>query len=103
MSQPTLSHAIAGERAAAPAGLLRFLPWVFVCLGVLAPLVLVIAAAMGSDSSADRAQMIVHGVELLTVSLLFTVVLSLIYVMGMREATLITAPRPRTLNGITTA
>jgi len=103
MSQLALSHASTRERAAAPDGLLRTLPWVFVCLGVLAPLVLVVAAAMGSDSSAVRAQMIVHGGEMLALALLFTVILGLLYALGEREAALVTDPGPRTLHGITTA
>ena len=95
MSQLTLSTAPAGERAAAPAGYFRILPWMFVSLGVLAPLVLVVAAALGSDASAVRAQMIVQGCELLAVALTFTVVLSLLYALGMREAALVTAVSPR--------
>jgi len=103
MSQIALSKTPAGERADAPAGFFRTLPWLFACLGVLAPLLLVIAAAVGSDSSAVRAQMIVHGGEMLALALLFTVVLSLLYALAAREAALVTAPGPRSVHGITTA
>ena len=103
MSQSTLFNATAGDRAAIPAALFRILPWVFVCLGCLAPLVLVLAAALGSDSAAVRAQMIVQGSEMLAISLMLTVVLSLLYALGEREAAFVTAGAPKTLNGITTA
>jgi len=103
MSQIALSNTYAGQSAAAPTGFFRILPWVFVCLGVLAPLVLVVAAAMGSDASAVRAQMIVHGAAMLTLALTFTTILSLLYALGAREAALVTAPGPRTFHGITTA
>ena len=103
MSQFTLYTAPAGDRAAAPAGPFRFLPWVFVCLGVLAPLMLVIAAAMGTESSVIRAQMIVQGGELLAIALLFTIVLSLLYALGVREAVFVTAQTPRALQDISAA
>jgi hypothetical protein len=103
MSQLTLSTATAGERAAAPAGFFRILPWMFISLGMLAPLVLVVAAALGSDASAVRAQMIVQGCELLAIALTFTVVLCLLYALGMREAALVTAVSPRALRDASAA
>ncbi len=92
MTQHTLSTDFPGAGNAAPAGLLKMLPWIFAGLGVLAPLVLVTAAAMGSDSSAVRAQLIVQGCEMLAVALMATVVLSILYAMGMQEAARIAAP-----------
>ncbi len=103
MSQSALFNVPAADRAAAPTALFRILPWIFVCLGCLAPLVLVIAATLGSDSAAVRAQMIVQGAEMLALSLMFTVVLSLLYALGEREAAFVTASGPKTLHGITTA
>jgi Ni/Fe-hydrogenase subunit HybB-like protein len=97
MSQLTLSTASAGERAGAPSGFFRTLPWIFVSLGVLAPLVLVATAALGSDVSAIRAQMIVQGSELLAVALLSTAVLGLLYALGEREAAFVTASSPHAL------
>jgi hypothetical protein len=92
MTQHTLSTDFPGEASAARAGRLNLLPWIFAGLGVLAPLVLVTAAALGSDSSAVRAQMIVQGCEMLAVALMATVVLSILYAMGMQEAARITGP-----------
>ena len=92
MSQTALSFARTGDRAAAPAVSLRFLPWLFAALGVIAPLALVIAATLGHDSAIERAQMIVQGGELLVMALMFTALLSLLYALGAREAQWVTAP-----------
>ncbi len=92
MSQTVLSNASVGDRAAASADSLRLLPWLFAALGVLAPLALVIDAALGKESALDRAQMIVQGSELLVLSMMFTALLSLLYALGAREAEWVTAP-----------
>jgi hypothetical protein len=97
MTQATPNRTPVAHAAAAPAGFLRTLPWIFVCLGVLAPLALVAFAAWGSEVSAVRAQMIVQGSELLAGALLCTVVLSLLYALGAHEAALVTAPERRAL------
>lgn len=73
------------ERPAVATAALRLLPWIFGTLGVLAPLVLVAAAALGSDAAPVRAQMIVQGCELLVTGLVFTVVLGLLYALDLRE------------------
>lgn len=100
MSNLALNHNAAAERAASPTGLLPLLPWMFAGLGVLAPLALVIVAALGSDSSLVRAQMIVQGGELLAIALMFTALLGLLYALGVREAALVTAAAPRRVSAL---
>jgi hypothetical protein len=65
---------------------LALLPWIFAGLGMLAPLALVAAAALGSADSAVRAQMIVQGCQLLVFALMSTVVLAILYAAGLHEA-----------------
>ena len=103
MTQATQSYAPAGERDAAPAVFLRTLPWIFFILSVLAPLALVVAATLSSDAALPRAEMIVQGSQLLAAALLLAAVLSLLYVLGAREAELVTllrAPSWRASEGV---
>lgn len=92
MTQDTLSTDFSRRGEAAPGGFLKMLPWIFACLGVLAPLALVAAAAIGSDESAVRAQMIVQGCQMLSVAMMLAGVLGLLYALGLREAALVTGP-----------
>ncbi len=89
MSQTTVSLIPSGNRAAAPVPAIRLIHWVFIAVGMIAPLLLVAGAGLFSGDALERTQIIVQGSERLALLLIGAVLVSVLYHLGVREAQIV--------------
>ncbi len=83
---------------AANVGSDRIILWVFIALGMIAPLLLVVMASLTSADALVRAQIIVQGTERLALLLIGAGLVSVLYILGVREAELV-AGQPQAAAG----
>ena len=86
MSQTTAFPGTTPNRISASPAADGVIAWVFIVIGMIAPLALVAAAGLMSTDALDRAQIIVLGTERLALLLMGAVLVTLLYVLGQREA-----------------
>ena len=89
MSQTTVSLTAPRDRAPELPATNRVIHWVFVAIGVVAPLLLVAIVGLTSGDALERAQLIVQGTERLALLLMGAVLVNVLYMLGVREARLV--------------
>lgn len=97
MSQILSSLNASRDRAPEPLAANRVIHWVFVAVGIVAPLLLVAIVGLTSSDPLERAQLIVQGSERLALLLTGAVLVSVLYILGVREARIVSG-EPETVN-----